>query len=273
MSKKKSDLENRLSLDNLVKEEKPETEILSETNKPFVFLDPGSSFAEAFKILRTNLKFTMQLTEPRSLVVTSPMTAEGKTTITSNIASSFAQSGMKVAVVGADMRIPSLYREFGLENEIGLSNYLNNEIELSSIMIPYEEEPRLTIIPSGAIPPNSADLLSSERLLALMETLKEKFDLVIFDTPPVNLVADTLILGPMVDGVLVVINKGLSKKKDLKICVERLRFSNIVGFVMNASSEKSEHSYYKSKYGYGYGYSQYNSYSHYRSGYYTKSSK
>ncbi|MDD4029412.1 MAG: CpsD/CapB family tyrosine-protein kinase [Caldisericia bacterium] len=259
---KKSELEERLSLDAFIKEE-VKTPVQEESDtRPFVFLDPNSSYSESFKILRTNLKFTMKLTEPRCLMVTSSLTAEGKTTIVANLAASFAQSGAKVAVVGTDMRIPSLYKQFGVEQEMGLSNYLNHEVELKDIVREYKEEPRLHIIPSGSLPPNSADLLSSDRFLEFVAVLKQKYDLAIFDSPPVNLVSDSIIMGPIMDGVLVVVNKGQSRRKDLKMCLERLRFSNVIGFVVNASTEKAERSsyYYNRNYGYGYGYGHKNQY-------------
>ncbi|MCK5848064.1 MAG: CpsD/CapB family tyrosine-protein kinase [Caldisericia bacterium] len=253
MSKKQSSLDEKISLDHLVSKNFTQEENL--IVKPFVIEDPNSSYAEAFKILRTNLKFTLKLNQPRSIVITSAMTAEGKTTIASNAAASFAKSGLKVVLVGADMRIPAMFNQFNIENEVGLSNYLNDEVELDKILVNLEYEENLTIIPSGAIPPNSADLLSSEKLLEMIDTLKKSFDLVIFDTPPVNLVADAIIVGPVVDGVLIIVNKGMTKKKDLKLCMERMRFANVVGFVINSSSEKSEGGYYK------------NNYSKYRSGY------
>jgi capsular exopolysaccharide synthesis family protein len=253
---KKSELEERLSLDAFIKDDVKTSDIEEVETKPFVFLDPNSSYSEAFKILRTNLKFTMKLTEPRCLMVTSSLTAEGKTTIVANLAASFAQSGAKVVVVGTDMRIPSLFKQFGIEQETGLSNYLNHEVELKDIVTEYKEEPRLHIIPSGSIPPNSADLLSSDRFLEFIEQVKKQYDVAIFDSPPVNLVSDSIIMGSVMDGVLIVVNKGQSRRKDLKICLERLRFSNVIGFVMNASNEKAEGSsyYYKRNYGYGYGY-------------------
>lgn len=255
MPAKKSDLEERLSLDAFIKEDKSTTKESIET-KPFVFIDPNSPYSEAFKILRTNLKFTLQLTQPRCLMVTSSLTAEGKTTIVVNLAASFAQSGMKVAVVGTDMRIPALYKQFGIDQEPGLSNFLNHEVELKHIIKKYKEEPRLHIVPSGSLPPNSADLLSSDRFLQFLASMKQQYDLIIFDSPPVNLVSDSIIMGPLMDGVLIVVNKGHTRRKDLKVCLERLRFSNVTGFVMNATTEKAQKSsyYYNKGYGYGYGY-------------------
>jgi capsular exopolysaccharide synthesis family protein len=254
MPAKKSDLEERLSLDAFIKEDKSVTDAIIEEKPPFVFIDPNSLYSEAFKILRTNLKFTLQLTQPRCLMITSSFTAEGKTTVTVNLGASFAQSGMKVAVVGSDMRIPALYKQFGIDQEPGLSNFLNHEVELKHIIKKYKEEPRLHIVPSGSLPPNSADLISSDRFLQFLSSMKQQYDLIIFDSPPVNIVSDSVIMGPLMDGVLIVIKKGSTRRKDLKVCLERLRFSNVTGFVMNATTEKAQKSSYYYNKGYGYGY-------------------
>jgi len=163
--------------------------------QPYVLQKPNSTFTEAFKILRTNVQFSLKLNQPKSLLITSANAREGKTTVSANLAISFANAGFKTILVDTDMRIPTLHKEFNLPNDKGLSNYLNEEVEWKEIIHPVTVE-NLSIIAAGMIPPNSAELLSTPRMVSLVQALLREYQIAIFDSAPVNLVADTQIISP-----------------------------------------------------------------------------
>lgn len=221
----------------------------------FIMQKPNSTFAESFKILRTNVKFAIKLNEPKALLVTSSSAGEGKTTISANLAISFASAGYKTIVIDSDMRIPALNKEFNQENLIGLSNYLNEEVSLEDIIKPLPFE-NLSIIPSGPIPPNSAELLSSKRLADLLQYLKTQFQLLIIDSAPINVVADTQIISPLVDGTLLVISAGNTRRGELRKALESMEYTNVLGFVLNVMSKRTDRYYYH--------------YNYYKSNYYNK---
>lgn len=130
----------------------------------FVVDKPKSSIAESFKILRTNVQFALKINDPKSILVTSPGEGEGKTTISANIAASFAKAGFKTIIVDTDLRIPTQHKIFDFPNETGLSNYLNGECKYQDI-IKITQIENLDIITAGPIPPNAAELLSSKKCL------------------------------------------------------------------------------------------------------------
>jgi protein-tyrosine kinase len=206
-----------------------------------------SVVSEAFKILRTNLQFTIKLTEPRIIVVTSPSQGEGKTTIASNLGVTFAANNFKTLLIDADLRIPNLHRQFGLSNADGLSNCLNGDCDLDQCIVPTQVE-NLSLLPSGPIPPNSSELLSSEAMLRMVDELKKRYQLIIIDSPPVNIVADTPIVSSLADGVLMVVSAGSTRRKDLTKALDALEYANIIGFVMNVTQRGTENYYYRPYY-------------------------
>lgn len=214
--------------------------------QPYVLQKPNSTFTEAFKILRTNVQFSLKLNQPRSLLITSANAREGKTTVSANLAISFANAGFKTILVDTDMRIPTLHKEFNLPNDKGLSNYLNEEVEWKEIIHPVTVE-NLSIIAAGVIPPNSAELLSTPRMVSLVQALLREHQIAIFDSAPVNLVADTQIISPLMDGVLVVVSSGSTRKGDIKKIRESLQYAKVMGFVMNMLFKNTE-SYYQYRY-------------------------
>lgn len=206
-----------------------------------------SVVSEAFKILRTNLLFTIKLNEPRVIVVTSPNQGEGKTTIASNLGVTFAANKLKTLLVDADMRIPNLHRQFGMSNADGLSNCLNGDCDLDRCIVPTQIE-NLSLLPSGPIPPNSSELLTSEAMLNLVSELKNRFQLVIIDSPPVNIVADTPIVSSQADGTLIVVSAGSTRRKDLSKALDALEYAPVIGFVMNVMQRGTENYYYRPYY-------------------------
>jgi capsular exopolysaccharide synthesis family protein len=222
----------------------------------FILRKPNSTFAESFKILRTNVQFSLKLNEPKTMLITSSSAGEGKTTVTANLAISFANAGYKTITVDSDMRIPALYKEFNIDNSIGLSNYLNGDAAIKDIIQPVDIE-NLSMIPSGPIPFNSAELLSSKRMADLLAELKKTYQLIIVDSAPINVVADTQIISPLVDGTLIVISAGNTRRGDLRRAIDSMQYTNIIGLVLNVLSKRTDRYYYHYNY---YKSSSYNKY-------------
>jgi capsular exopolysaccharide synthesis family protein len=213
----------------------------------FILRKPNSIFAESFKILRTNVQFSLKLDKPKSLLVTSSNAGEGKTTIVANLAISFANAGYKTIAIDADMRIPALHKEFNTDNSIGLSNYLNEGVSVKDIIQPLPVE-NLSMISSGQIPFNSAELLSSKHMSDLLMILKEQYQFIILDSAPINVVADTQIISPLVDGTLLVISAGNTRKGDLRRAIDSMQYTNILGLVLNVLTKKTDRYYYHYNY-------------------------
>lgn len=222
------------------------TELAQETFQPYVLQRPTSTFTEAFKILRTNVQFSLKINQPRSLLITSSGAGEGKTTISANLAISFANAGFSTILIDTDMRIPTVHKEFSLSNEKGLSNYLNDEISWKKIIHKLSID-NLTVLSAGVIPPNSAELLSGPKMAELVKELQSEYTIAIFDSAPVNLVADTQIISPLMDGVLVVVSSGSTRKGDIKKARESLQYAKVIGYVINMMFKNAE-SYYHYRY-------------------------
>jgi capsular exopolysaccharide synthesis family protein len=178
--------------------------------------DPRSAAAEAFRTLRTNVYFSGLERQIHTLLVTSVAPSEGKSTTLANLAVAMAQGDKKTILVDTDLRRPTLHSLFGLGNETGLTSvFMNNkgpiEFDLKDVGIP-----NLQVITSGPLPPNPAELLGSQRMLDVIEALKSRADIVLFDAPPVIAVTDAAVLGTRVDGVLLVINAGHTRREHAK---------------------------------------------------------
>lgn len=207
--------------------------------------DPRSPVSEAYRTLRTNLSFSGLDTPIRSLVVTSPAPDEGKSTTIANLAVTMAQGGKRTILVDCDLRRPGLHELFGLRPEPGLTNLLleqNGEPFLQDCGVE-----GLQLLASGPLPPNPADLLGSMKIDSLLELLTSKADIVLLDAPPVIAVTDATVLGAKVDGVLLVIRAGKTKREHAERAKELLEKANvrIVGAALtNAPKESGLGSYY-----------------------------
>ena len=228
----------------------------------YVSRQPRSPVSEAFRSLRTNLEFASVQKSIRTLIVTSPGPAEGKTTVAVNLAAIFALSGKRVALLDADMRRPSVHRLMGLPNRGGLSNLFRNQEGVQTVSRTKLELPNLMIVTSGSLPPNPAELLGSERMMQLLDELREQVDIVVIDTPP-SLVADAQILAARVDAVLLVIQPGKTQADFARSSLEMFHRAGarVIGTVLNRIPRNRD--YY-----YG-GYKYYSPYSE-DSGYYRK---
>ncbi|MFO1433608.1 MAG: polysaccharide biosynthesis tyrosine autokinase [Candidatus Competibacteraceae bacterium] len=219
------------------------------------YQDPRSTFAESYRSVRTALQFSTVHGAPRIIAVTSAQPKEGKTTVSITLAITFAQAGKKVLLIDADLRNPSLHRLLQLDNSMGLTNYLAADAQPVEVAYPVLLE-NLFVIPSGPLPPNPVELLSTPKMAALLSLATEKFDQVILDCPPVLGLADALILGNMAQATLLVMEAGVTPRPVVQDALKRLRSAraHILGGVVNKLDSRS-HSY-----GYHYHYHYYYSY-------------
>jgi succinoglycan biosynthesis transport protein ExoP len=208
--------------------------------------DNDTPSAEQFRSLRANLQFRLGPTGAKVIAVTSAGESEGKSSVCSNLASVLAFDGMSVVLVDADLRRPSIHTIFGIPNTNGLSSYLSrNTSGIDEFMLP-TDVPGLSIITSGPMPPNPAELLNSSSFGQLIEHLRGRFDIVLIDTPPVNVVADASLVGSQVDGTLVVADARKTRIPNFRMMVKRLHLADamILGVVVNKAQGRSNNSYY-----------------------------
>jgi len=213
--------------------------------------DRKSPMAEAYRHLRTSLLFSSAGKPPQTILVTSSQPSEGKTTTAINTAVTLAQADAEVVIIDCDLRRPRLHNHFGLENTHGLTNYLSGEKDTGQLLKTYPGLPRLKIITSGPIPPNPAELLSSQEMKNLLQSLKGKYKHVIIDSPPAISFTDAAILSTLVDGVVLVAMAGKSSVHLMRRFKQRLGTigARIYGVVLNGIKANSmEYDYYNSGY-------------------------
>jgi non-specific protein-tyrosine kinase len=196
--------------------------------------EPRSPISEAYRTLRTNLDFASLDQAFKTLVVTSAGMAEGKSTTLANLAVVSAQAGRKVILVDADLRRPTLYQIFGLNNDVGLTTVMMDEAALASPPLQETSIEGLAVLTSGPLPPNPAELMGSRRMEEIVAMLAGQADQVFFDTPPVVAVTDAAVLATKVDGVLLVIGAGKTRREYARMAVQRLQQINarLVGTVL-----------------------------------------
>lgn len=210
---------------------------------------PNSRVAEQFRTIRTNIQFSMVTKNLQTILFSSSGPFEGKSTICTNVASVFADQDKRVLVVDADMRLPSIDKIFHLENKIGLSTLMTSEKLKVEEAIQHVEGVHLDILPSGIVPPNPSELLASERMDEIIEELKQQYDLVLFDLPPIASVTDAQIMATKVDGVILVIRKDIANVEDVYRAKELLELvnANVLGAVFNGETNNYDYSnsYYR----------------------------
>lgn len=220
--------------------------------------------AEAYKLLRTNLMFSMaDEGECRVIGVTSALRGEGKSTTAMNLAYTLAESGKKVLLIEGDMRIPIVAKTLQIADEPGLSAVLAGINKLEEGIKPSGLMDSLMVIPAGKIPPNPSELLSSARMQQIIEELSDSFDFIILDLPPVNAVSDALAVSGLLSGMIVVVRQNYCDQPALAYAMRQLEFMQVklLGFVMNYSDPSGRgYKKYVSRYKYGYKYSKYYNY-------------
>lgn len=225
---------------------------------PLVVINsPKAPIAEAFRSIRTNIEYITQGKPKSTILVTGDVQGIGKTFNSINIASIYAFYGKKTVLLGFDMRKPKLFQEFGLTNNTGLSSYLSNKETFENIIQSSTQIPNLDIITSGPVPPNPAELIASEKCNQLFEELKEKYDYIIIDTPPLGLVTDAFLLMRYSDVNLFIVRQGVTNKNIFGSIVRDLeeRKINMSIIINGIKAEKGYgYSYGSRKYGYGYAY-------------------
>lgn len=211
---------------------------------PNILDDPKSYYAEAFRTIKTNIKYSSADKHKKVLLVTSTEAGEGKSTISSNLALSLSQDNKKVIIIDGDLRKPSVHKQFKISGTVGLTELLIGEKSINDIK--HKINPYLDAITSGHIPPNPAELLASEEMEKLIEKLREEYDYVIIDTNPIGLVADAQILSSKVDGVILVARYEKTKKENLLSCKKMIDQvgGNTIGVVLNGIDEKRGKYYY-----------------------------
>ena len=194
---------------------------------------PHSHLTESFRRLKAMIQGIAPDDPLQTIVMTSAGKGEGKSTTALNLAVVMCQDfDRRVAIVDADLRRPRIHRLLGLTPRRGLSDVLGGEALLDDIVVT-NSIPRLNVIPGGHSSKSPAEMLASTRMQAVIEDLRDRFDFIIFDTPPVLTVADAIVLGPLTDGVILVIQAGKIRKRPVQRAVELLHNSTVHGFVLN----------------------------------------
>jgi polysaccharide biosynthesis transport protein len=213
-----------------------------------IHADPRSSLAEAYRHLRTSILLSTAGHAPKSLLITSSLPSEGKTTTATNTAISLAQTGARVLIIDADMRRPRLHSIFNISNGEGLSTLLSSELMDDQIdtVVRQDEKSKLFLLPSGPIPPNPAELIGSEQMAVLLKLLQNRFTHIVVDSPPIASFTDGVLIASMVDGVILVVHAGKSSRQVVRRSRQLLNEigAKVFGVVLNNVNLNSQDNYY-----------------------------
>lgn len=216
---------------------------------------------EQYKLLRANLSFTLPVTDGCSIIgVTSSMRGEGKSTTAINLSYVLAENGKRVLLIDADLRIPSIAKKMDISGSPGLTNLLMDYDTHQMSLVKSELLDNWYILPAGDLPPNPSELLGSSRMESILNALSQRYDYIIVDLPPVNLVSDALAISSFISGMIVVVREDYTEKNELKNCFRLLNLSNVnvLGCVLN-ESKNGKGSYSKYRYRKYYKYYKYQS--------------
>ena len=208
--------------------------------------DPKSVISEQYRAIRTNIEYSNVDQNTKTILVTSSDKNEGKTTTVSNLAVSFANLNKKVLIIDCDLRNPSIHKMFKLNNIYGLTDILAKDRAVDKC-IQETELKNLYVLTAGATPPNPAEILSSEKMKNLIEDLKNIYDYIFIDTPPIGLVTDAGVLSSFTDGVVLVVKSESVEKKYLEETKKKLDAvdARILGAILNSyKSEQKDYNYY-----------------------------
>ena len=225
-------------------------------------LDKSAPFAysEAYKSLRTNINFISSTSDVKSIVLTSAIPQESKSNVAVNMAINMASEGKKVILIDCDLRKPVLHKYLRVgRNQQGLTDVLASRAKLDDCIVKFKDV-KVHLLPAGTVPPNPSEMLSQERMKKLIDYLKEQYDFVILDAPPVSVVTDAAVLGHYVDGAILVVRSKFAPKETIQLAKQKLENVDIkiLGVVLtryNAKKSTKNSAYtYSYSYGYGYGY-------------------
>lgn len=220
-------------------------------NPLIVQADPHSPRAEAFRTLRTNLQFVDAANHPRSIVLTSSVPVEGKTTTTANLAITMAAGGARICVVEADLRRPRLLEYMGMDGSLGLTNVLIGQAELADVLQQFADS-SVFVVGAGSIPPNPSELLGSAAMISTLHELESRFDVVILDTPPLLPVTDAAVLSTIAGGTVIVVGAGRVDRDHLAKSLQSLAAvkGRVMGLVLNLVPKKGSDAYANYRDGY-----------------------
>ncbi|HEX9962180.1 MAG TPA: polysaccharide biosynthesis tyrosine autokinase [Pyrinomonadaceae bacterium] len=217
-------------------------------NDLLIHTDSRSSLAEAYRQLRTSILLSTAGHAPKSLLITSSLPSEGKTTTAVNTAISLAQTGASVLIIDSDMRRPRLHSIFNISNGEGLSTILSSEMDEKEVLdiVQYDEAAKLNLLPSGPVPPNPAELIGSEQMSNLLKLMQKRFTHVVVDSPPIASFTDGVLIASMVDGVILVVHSGKSSRQVVRRSKQLLNDigAKIFGVVLNNVNLRSQDNYY-----------------------------
>lgn len=194
---------------------------------------------ESYKAIRTNLMFLLSQTRSRTFEISSSLPGEGKSSCAVNLAIAFSQLGNKILLIDGDLRKPSIYRKLRLQNVKGLSSVLVGFCDFEEAVVKVNDN--FDVLVSGPTPPNPSELLGSEQMSRLLDIVKDKYDYVIIDTPPINVVSDAVVLAPKTEGIVMMVQDRKTTHEQFKKAVSSLSFANVrlLGAVLNSSSDRS----------------------------------
>jgi len=219
--------------------------LLNQKRKLVTAIDPKSPISEQYRTIRTNIQFSSVDEEMQVIMVTSSGPMEGKSTTAANLAVVFAQQDKKVLLVDADLRKPTMHYTFNQTNTFGLTTVLAGQMPLHEAVNP-TDVPNLTILTSGPIPPNPAELMGSKSMERFLNEAKQKYDVILFDTPPIVAVTDAQVLGNLCDGSVLVAYSGKTEMEDAAKAKDLLSTtkSKLLGAVLNGKKLQSSDYYY-----------------------------
>ena len=239
--------------------DKKKADAVNEKSKNVLTTDSKFAIVEGYKIARTNLMFSLTAQNSNCVAVTSWSKGEGKSTATVNLAISFAKMGKRVLLIDTDLRRPNLHNLLKLKNETGVSDVIG-QFGVFETSVHRGVIDSLDVLTSGAIPPNPSELLASSYFAELLETAKQTYDYVILDTPPLGVVADTLLLKDFVCGYVLVVREKITTHGDIERALQSIHLadSKVLGFLKVGCDMRAKgYSYKKYRRNYNYGYNYY----------------
>ena len=225
----------------LFQEKQKKPTFLTNENGKTLHKNLGFTAIEQYKLLRTNLQFVLSDDEKCPVIgVTSSVRGEGKSTTAINLAYVLAENGSKVLLIDGDLRLPVIAKRMNLKNDMGLTSIL---VGKTARVLDFKTDlsKNLFVVPSGEIPPNPSELLGSKRMSAFLKELRELFDYIVIDLPPVNIVSDAVSASPWISGMIVVTREEYTEKRELDDCLRQLELSNvkILGCVITCAKRRN----------------------------------